>query len=116
MCCQPGNRRGFPASKTDRRRHYSMTSSLLNRDATEMEPCKIRGITQCLPSAQGLEVKQVLSTSSRGTRMFLTSYRSGVYTSNAASFRVQKCSSVCSQTPETIGPILTTPVDVLLTA
>ena len=40
MCCQTGNRYRLPASKTIN------LSPLLNRDATEMEPCNIRDTIQ----------------------------------------------------------------------
>ena len=38
-----------------------------------MEPCKIRGTTQRLPHAQGLEGKEIFSPSGRGRKMPLTS-------------------------------------------
>ena len=53
MGCQPGTRHGLPASETD------ATSSLLNKDATEMEPCSC-GTTRRLTSRTGLEGKGVL--------------------------------------------------------
>jgi len=49
------------------------TSSLLNKDATEIEPCKIRGTTQPLGSRTGLEGKEISSPSGRGRKMSLTS-------------------------------------------
>src|SRR5215467_2941514 len=49
------------------------TSSLHNKDAIEMEPCKIRSTTQPLVSCTELEGKKISSPSGRGRTMSLTS-------------------------------------------
>src|SRR6266496_5559074 len=73
MCCQPGNRRGLPAPETDQRRRYSI------KDATEMEPCKIRGTTQPLVSRTGAGRQgNIFSFRSREKNVLdFSSYRSG---------------------------------------
>src|SRR5215471_16368976 len=77
MCCQPGNRNVL-ASFSNR-----STSLLFNKDATEMEPHKIRGTTQRLVSRTGAGKQGNTSPSSRGEKNVLdiSSYRSGVTTS-----------------------------------
>src|SRR6266496_1821157 len=55
------------------------TSSLLNKDATEMEPCKIRGTTQPLVSRTGAGRQgNIFSFRSREKNVLdFSSYRSG---------------------------------------
>src|SRR6266851_5569411 len=62
------------------------TSSLLNKDATEMEPCKIRGTTQPLVSRTGAGRQgNIFSFRSREKNVLdFSSYRSGFCTNNSA--------------------------------
>src|ERR1700746_1584303 len=74
VCCQPGNRNVLASFKN------RSTSSPLNKDVTEMEPCKIRGTNQRLVSrTRGWKAKEIPSPSSRGEKNVLdfSSYRSG---------------------------------------
>src|SRR5215813_4695102 len=74
MCCQPGNR---TACQLQRPIHIP----LLNKDATEMEPCKIRGMTQRLAARTGAGWQEhIFSFRSREQNvLYISSYRSGVY-------------------------------------
>src|SRR5215475_1953796 len=77
MCCQPGNR---TACQLQRPIHIP----LLNKDATEMEPCKIRGMTQRLAARTGAGWQEhIFSFRSREQNvLYISSYRSGDNTQN----------------------------------
>jgi len=94
MCCQPGNRHGFASFRN------RSTSSLLNKDATQMEACKIRGTTQRLVSRTGPRRQgNIFSFQSREKNVLdVSSYRPGVSTSvrfSFAFFRVNECQPRC---------------------
>jgi len=76
MCCQPCT----PRLASFRNRS---TLSLLNKDAIEMEPCKIRGATQPSFHPLGPEGKEIFSPSGRWRNMSLTCPR----TTNGTQYR-----------------------------
>ena len=68
MCCQPGNRDVLASFKN------RSTSSPLDKDATEMEPCKIPARTNASSHAQGAgKQRKYLLLPVEGRKMSLTS-------------------------------------------